>query len=132
MPNDSEFESIKKYISEFDLDNRDLKIEQFVIAKSGNELVGFGRIRKHNGCDEMCSLGIIVPERNKGVAKLLIQHRIRLSTQPLYLVCIIPDMFIPLGFKIVTEFPPEIQNKLDYCRGELVVEEEYVVMQYIK
>jgi len=112
------------------LDDRDLKKEQFVIAKRGNELLGFGRIRKHKGCDEMCSLGIITKERNKGIAKLLIQNRIALSTQPLYLVCIIPEMFIPFGFKIVNEYPPELQNKLEYCIHDLVVEEEYVVMKY--
>ena len=123
---------IIKYISEFDLDNRHLKIEQFVIAKNKNGLVGFGRIRKHIGFDEMCSLGIIIPERKKGIVKLLIKHLITLSEQPLYLVCIVPGMFIPFGFKNVTEYPPEIKNKLDYCLGELPVEEEYVVMQYCK
>ena len=123
---------IKKYISEFELDNRDLKKEQFVIAKKGNELVGFGRIRKHIGCEEICSLGTITPERNKGFAKLVVNELTRLSKQPLYLVCIIPNFFSPFGFKIVTEYPTELKNKLEYCTGELVVEEEYVVMHYSK
>jgi N-acetylglutamate synthase-like GNAT family acetyltransferase len=78
----------------------------------------------------MCSLGVLTKERNKGIAKLLIQHRIKNSTQPLYLVCIIPELFTPFGFKIVTEYPTEIKNKLDYCIHDLVVEEEYVVMKY--
>ena len=114
------------------MDNRDLKKEQFVIAKEENKILGFGRIRKHKDCDEMCSLGIIVSERNKGLAKLLIKENIKLSTQPLYLVCIIPELFIPFGFKIIAEYPPEIKNKLDYCTTDLVVEEEYVVMKYSK
>ncbi|MDP3558035.1 MAG: GNAT family N-acetyltransferase [Bacteroidota bacterium] len=130
-PNDSEFESIKKYISEFELDNRDLKKEQFIIAKKNNELVGFGRIRKHSACDELCSLGVIIKERKKGIAKQLIQQFIKLSNQPFYLVCIIPELFIPFGFKIVTEYPEELKNKLHYCTGELIVEEEYVVMKYL-
>jgi hypothetical protein len=78
----------------------------------------------------MCSLGIITKERNKGIAKLLVQHLIDVSTQPLYLVCIIPEFFTPFNFKIVTEYPPELQNKLEYCIHDLVVEEEYVVMKY--
>ena len=78
----------------------------------------------------MCSLGLLTKERNKGIAKLLVQHLIDVSTQPLYLVCIIPEFFTPFNFKIVNEYPPELQNKLEYCIHNLVVEEEYVVMKY--
>lgn len=121
---------IVNYIAEFELDNRALKKEQFLIAKKENELLGFGRLRKHSGCDELCSLGTVTPERNKGIAKLIIQNLIDSSTQPLYLVCIIPELFTPFGFKIVTEYPAEMQDKFDYCTNDLVVEEEYVVMKY--
>jgi hypothetical protein len=41
------------------LDDRDLHCHQFLVAKENNELVGFGRIRRHNGCDEFCSLGVL-------------------------------------------------------------------------
>lgn len=123
-----DFDFIKQHIQLFDLDNRDLQFQQFVVAKLQDDIVGFGRIRKHKGCDEFCSLGIIEAYRNQGIAEALILARIELSTQPIYLVCIIPEFFEPLGFTIVTEYPPEILDKLNYCMSELTVPEPYVVM----
>ena len=125
---EQDFDFIRQHIQLFDLDNRDLQFQQFVVAKLQDAIVGFGRIRKHKGCDEFCSLGIIEPDRNQGIAEALILARIELSTQPIYLVCIIPEFFEPLGFTIVTEYPPEILDKLNYCISELTVPEPYVVM----
>jgi N-acetylglutamate synthase-like GNAT family acetyltransferase len=127
---ESNFEKIKAYISEFDLDNRDLQCGQFLVAKENNKLLGFGRIRKHNGCDEFCSLGVLEEERFNGIAKELVLARIKIATQPIYLVCIIPEYFKKLGFIIVDEFPDEIADKLHYCTSELFVPEQYVVMKY--
>lgn len=105
---------------------------QFLVAKHNNELLGFGRIRKHKGCDEFCSLGVLESKRFKGIAKELILARIKIATQPIYLVCIIPEYFESLGFVIVNEYPPEIADKLNYCTSELLVPETYVVMKYQK
>lgn len=113
------------------MDNRDLQRNQFVVAKHNGELLGFGRIRKHNGCDEFCSLGVLESKRFKGIAKELIKARIKIATQPIYLVCIIPEYFESLGFEIVSEYPVEITDKLNYCTSELLVPETYVVMKYI-
>lgn len=125
-----DFDFIKEHIKLFDLDDRDLHVEQFILARLGTEILGFGRIRKHKGCDEFCSLGIVEKYRNSGIAELLITERIKLATQPIYLVCIIPQLFKPLGFEIVSTYPDEISDKLTYCTNELTVEEPYVVMHY--
>lgn len=132
-PNHTDFDFIKDHICKFELDNRDLQMEQFLIAKnSANEILAFGRIRVHKGCDELCSLGVIESERLKGIGHLLCNNLIKNSQQPLYLVCIIPKFFEPLGFKIVNEYPIELKDKVNYCHGELAVPEEYVVMKYFK
>ena len=125
-----DFDFIKEHIQRFDLDNRNLEYQQFVIAKMDDALCGFVRIRKHNGCDEFCSLGILEAYRQQGIAEALILNLIKLSTQSIYLVCIIPHFFESLGFSIVTVYPPEIVDKLNYCTSNLVVEEPYVVMTY--
>jgi N-acetylglutamate synthase-like GNAT family acetyltransferase len=129
---ESDFEDIKKYIAAFDLDNRDLQYQQFLVAKENGKLIGFGRIRKHKGCDEFCSLGVLEEKRFNGIAKELILARINIATQPIYLVCIMPEYFEKLGFVKVTEYPAEMADKLQYCTAELVVPEEYVVMKYQK
>lgn len=112
------------------MDNRELLQEQFLGALSNDELVGFGRIRKRKSCSELCSLGVIEPERLKGVGKKLVRALIQKADDPLFLVCIIPEFFTPFGFKVVSEYPEAMQEKLDYCTSELVVPETYVVMKF--
>ena len=126
-----EFELIKKLIQQFELDNRDLLIQQFLVGKEDEELLGFGRIRVHGNCLELCSLGVIKPKRLQGIGKQLTKELVLKSQKPLYLVCIIPEFFLPFGFKVVSEYPEEMQEKLNYCSSELVVPETYVVMKYV-
>lgn len=114
------------------MDNRALNKEEFLVAMSNDELVGFGRIRQRDNCSELCSLGVIESERLKGVGKQLVQALIKKANDPLYLVCIIPTFFEPFGFYKVDEFPKEMQEKLNYCTSELAVPEKYVVMKYKK
>lgn len=126
---DEQFHLVKQFIANFDLDNRDLKAEQFLVATIGSELAGFGRIREHALCSEMCSLGVIEKYRGIGVAKALTKALSDKTQKPLYLVCILPDFFTEFGFDICTTYPPELADKLHYCISELVVEEPYVVMK---
>lgn len=124
-----QFEDVKKYIALFELDNRELKTEEFLVVTIHNTLVGFGRIREFETCSELCSLGVIEPERYKGIGSSLTQQLIKKAKNKLYLVCIIPDFFKPLGFEICVQFPPELKDKLNYCNQSLPVSETYVVMQ---
>ena len=130
QPLESEFKTIINFVLEFELDNRELKLEEFLILKRDNTILAFGRLKKHKNCDELCTLGVIVNERRKGYATLLTKALIKKSTKPLFLVCIIPKLFIPIGFKIVSSFPIELTEKLNYCTKQLIVKEKYLVLQY--
>lgn len=124
-----QFTLVKNYIKAYELDDRELIADQFLVATLNDQLVGFGRIREYPLCAEMCSLGVVEEYRNKGVAKALAKALIKKTNKPLYLVCIIPQFFTEFGFEICTSYPPELANKLHYCTSELVVEEPYVVMK---
>ena len=91
-------------------------------------MVGFGRLRKHFDCIELCSLGVVTNYRRQGIGKAIVKELIKKSSDSIHLVCIIPDFFTPFGFKIVEQYPNAIQNKLKYCTQELVVPETYVAM----
>lgn len=129
LPSNQEFEQIKQFIAQYELDGRNLKAEQFIAATQNNELVGFGRLKIHPDCIELCSLGVIIPERRKGIGKAITKKLISLTNKDIYLVCIIPKFFEPFGFKITNHYPKSIQEKLDYCTSDLPVPEKYVVMQ---
>ncbi len=124
------FEEIVAHISSFDLDNRALQKHEFVAVSCQKNIIAFGRIKEHSTCSELCSLGVLEPKRLKGFGKKVVQALINKATQPLFLVCIIPDYFKPMGFEICEKYPMEIAQKLRYCTNELVVPEKYVVMQY--
>jgi|ERR1700741_2808653 len=128
---DADLSEIRSCITEFRLDDEGIQTEQFLVAKYKGELVGFGRIREHENCSELCSLGVIEPERNKGVGTLLTQHLLKKAKQELYLVCIIPGFFLPHGFQITKNYPEPLAKKLYRCETVLSVPEEYVVMKLI-
>jgi N-acetylglutamate synthase-like GNAT family acetyltransferase len=129
-PTSVEFEQIIDYIREFDLDDRELQPHQFIAAFDQNELIGFGRIWKHQNCQEICTLGVRPEYRNKGVGRSIMRKLVKACAgNDIYLVCIIPDFFKPLNFEVVAHFPPEIKLKIDYCTSVLVVEESYVAMR---
>ena len=131
-PSEKEFLQIRNYIQQFELDDRNLKKEEFTAAFRVNELVGFGRLRKHSDCTELCSLGVVTQHRRKGIGKAIVKELIQRTNNSIHLVCIIPYFFEPLGFQIVANYPWAIQDKLNYCIQELVVPETYVVMWFNK
>jgi N-acetylglutamate synthase-like GNAT family acetyltransferase len=127
-PTENEFLQIRNYIQQFELDNRNLKQEEFTAAFRENELVGFGRLRQHSDSIELCSLGVVTQHRRQGIGKAIVKELIKRADKSIHLVCIIPEFFNPFGFKTVENVPASIQNKIDYCISELVVPETYVAM----
>ena len=90
-PSNKEFKQICDYIQEFELDNRGLKGQEFTAAFRDEELVGFGRLRKHSDSTELCSLGVISNYRRKGIGKSIVKELIKRAEESIYLVCIIPE-----------------------------------------
>ena len=131
-PTANEFLQIQNYIQQFELDGRNLKQEEFTAAFRENELVGFGRLRQHSDSIELCSLGVVTQHRRQGIGKAIVKELIKRAGGNIHLVCIIPGFFSPFGFKTAENFPPSIQNKIDYCISELIVPETYVAMMLQK
>lgn len=127
---EEDFSFIKERIRVFELDNRDLHYQQFVVAKLGNNILGFVRAREYKNCHEICSLGVLPQYRKMGVSGKLVNTLIAKITTPIFICSIIPKLFEKLGFEIVTVYPPEIIDKYNYCTSSLAVEEPYVVMRY--
>jgi N-acetylglutamate synthase-like GNAT family acetyltransferase len=128
IPSTEEFQQIVEYIREFELDDRDLQPEQFIAAFVQKQIAGFGRLRKHSTCTELCSLGVVTPLRGKGIGKSIVKELIRTADDDIYLSCIIPSFFTPFGFQITENYPSPMKEKLDYCESELTVPECYVIM----
>ncbi len=128
-PSDKEFTEICTLINEYELDNRNLQQHEFTIALQNNQLIAFGRLRKHPDCMELCSIGVLKTGRNKGAGSALVTNIINNATLPIYVVCIIPQFFARFGFKVIMDYPQSIKEKINYCTCELIVPETYVAMK---
>lgn len=136
---ENHFEQVIEGIEKMRLDNRELNMNDFLIALLENSiLAGFGRIRKYRTTAEVCSVGVFEKYRNNGIGKRIVQQLIynytivKKNTLPIYVVTIIPKYFEKLGFIVVKEesYPKEIYDKWLYCVSELPVPEEYVIMRF--
>ena len=125
---DAEFELVKDHIQVLELDDRELKVDEFLVLKANNELLGFGRIREFETFSEMCSMGVLEKGRELGFGSVLVRALAKKAKQSVYLACIIPNYFRLHGFKVCEQFPARMQDKLDYCTEHLTVPETYVVM----
>jgi N-acetylglutamate synthase-like GNAT family acetyltransferase len=123
-----EFAEIKKYISEFELDDRGLEQEQFLIALIGNRMAAFGRVRTYGSFSEVCSMGVLPEFRSMGLGKQMFGILAQKAAMPVYIVTIMPEYYAPFGFDHCNIYPEEIKEKLNYCTASLPVEEKYVVM----
>lgn len=125
---EAHFSQVKRYIDAYGLDDRELDRGEFLVAVQKQALLGFGRIRRHSDCSELCSLGVTEPMRLRGIGRALTESLAAMAKPPLFLVCTIPAFFMPPGFQICNQYPASMSDKLDYCRSALPVEEPYVVM----
>ncbi len=130
--NHNDLITVKNCIAKLCLDDNSLSEEQFVVAKYKQEIFGFGRLRTYEDCQELCSLGLIEPERMKGIGRLLTHELIQKSDKPLFVVTVIPDFFEKFSFEAVGSYPMVIGQKMEYCIGSLWVPEPYVAMKLVK
>lgn len=112
----------------FDLDVEDISWKQFLIAEKENHVIGFGRLRKYSECTEVATVGVIEPERHKGIGTSLVKELIRMGPEEVYVVCVIPYFFSHVGFHAVKQYPSVLQKKVDFCKLYNFTDEQIFVM----
>ncbi len=106
---------IETRIKEYLLDGRDLRAEDFILARSQDKILGFVRIINHPQFYEPCSLWVTSKFRNQGVGNMLMERILLRATEPkpIYSVTHIPEYFTELGFETVTGYPRQIKEKIE-------------------
>jgi len=116
QPTEYEMETVRQFTRDFYLDGEEFKMEQFIIAKSNNQVVGFGREKNHQYCAEISTLGVVRAFRNQGIGKSIVTELIkRIKSETIFVVTVIPDYFCQLGFKITSELPDSLKAKSEFC-----------------
>ncbi|MCX8079808.1 MAG: GNAT family N-acetyltransferase [Bacteroidia bacterium] len=131
--NADEMPEILKILSICELDARDCKPENFLLAKIGENIVGCIRHKIHpDGVAEICSLGVLPEFRNRGIAKCLFNEKLNelleQGIKEIYLITIDEKFFLPFGFEIKYKLPYFIEQKLNWCKEHLPVVQPYFAM----
>jgi N-acetylglutamate synthase-like GNAT family acetyltransferase len=127
-PRPEDMPAIETYVKEYVLDSEALHHEQFVIARSGSDVVGFGRLRHHGDSVELCTLGVVEQHRGKGIGSAIVNELVKKAGNKVHVVCIIPGFFRKFGFNEVNEYPASVARKHSRCTTDYPVPEKYCVM----
>jgi N-acetylglutamate synthase-like GNAT family acetyltransferase len=128
----NDFLEIERLAKSFDLDWEDASYGQFLVAKKENQIIGFGRLRVYETCAEIATVGVIQPERNKGIGTALVRELIRYGPDEVFVTCVIPRFFARIGFFPVKQYPAVLQKKVEFCKLYNFAEEQIFVMKHVK
>ncbi|MCZ6693099.1 MAG: GNAT family N-acetyltransferase [Bacteroidetes bacterium] len=116
QPTEYEMEIVRQLTKDFELDGEEFKMGQFIIAKSNNRVLGFGREKKHQDCTEISTIGVVQAYRNQGIGKSIVTELIKkIKSDTIFIVTVIPDYFCQIGFKTTSELPESLKSKIEFC-----------------
>lgn len=108
---------IGRQLNRLKLDHENLDCKQFLVARQGRKIVGFGRIKAEEGFYEMASLAVLEAHRGQGIGIEIARKLLDFCPDhTIYLVTDIPGFFEKLGFKITDEVPTRLAKKIkEFC-----------------
>jgi N-acetylglutamate synthase-like GNAT family acetyltransferase len=124
-----DWEKVEHLAESLGLDKYDMHPAQFKVCKSGNEVLGIGRFKKHPDCMELCTLGVVETHRNKGIGSALVEALLMKVGSPVYIVTEIPVYFEKLGFARGGEGIVSLEKKRNICLNELSCEQPVIMVK---
>lgn len=109
-------EKLKKYL----LDATNIEQNQFLVAKSNNRVVAFGRSIDHETFFEIASLGVDYYQRKKGFGRIILRELVQKAQlsdgqKPIYVLTRVKEFMSRCGFVSVKEsYPKHFNHKRDY------------------
>ena len=100
-----DFPAIKQLIRDAQINPIGLDWRRFVVAVDGSgELRGCGQLKPHGEeIVELASIAVAPSDRNKGIARAIIEHLISGAPRPLYLICRsgLQSFYEKWGFRVI-------------------------------
>jgi N-acetylglutamate synthase-like GNAT family acetyltransferase len=90
--------------------------KRFIVAvDERDELIGCGQIKPHGqGLLELASIAVVPEQRGRGIARAIIEHLLKDSPRPLYLMCqsSLEPLYEKFGFRAISyeEMPRYFQR----------------------
>lgn len=117
QPSLHEFEQVRNHALSFNLDCSDLHPGQFLIARVNNKMAGFVRIKKHDDCTELSTLGVLPEYRSQGLGEILVNRILKqTASEKIYILTVIPSYFSKLGFHTTDHIPDSLKPKKEDCK----------------
>ncbi len=106
LANSEDFPAIKRLIHLVQINPTGLDWHRFVVAvDETGRMIGCGQLKPHGrGIVELASIAVEPSDRNKGVARAVIEYLINRAPRPLYLTCLssMGVFYEKWGFRSVT------------------------------
>jgi N-acetylglutamate synthase-like GNAT family acetyltransferase len=104
-------ETIRRLISEANLNRMSLKWPHFVVAEDGGEIVGIGQVKTHgDGSRELASIAVIPARQSQGIGSAIIRTLLDSEQGAVHLTCRhqLQGYYERFGFRRLypAEFPP--------------------------
>ena len=106
-----DFPAISGLIRQVRINPTGLDWRRFVVAiDSDGALLGCGQLKPHaGGLVELASIAVVPAQRQRGIARLIIEHLLVLAPRPLYLTCrsSLGPFYVKWGFRslAIAEMP---------------------------
>lgn len=106
---------IEAAVRRMKLDGERLSVEQLIVARDGERLLGFGRIKPYDGVIyELGTVGVLEEARGRGVGAGLVEELIRrFPSEDVYITTDLVEWFQRFGFAALPDVPRVLQDKLD-------------------
>ena len=123
---------IQEKLKRYSLDDTNISQGQFLVAKSSDAIVAFGRVVDHESFFEIASLGVDYYQRKKGFGRIILSALVQKAQltdlkKPIYVVTQVPEFMSRCGFESIKErYPQHLDRKrkhlchLDVSRVEVM------------
>lgn len=117
----SDIGQIRKLVLSALLDPTQLQWEQFSAIECEGKIVACGQLRSFPECQELGSLVVARPWRDRGLGSALVKHLIDRATQPLYIECmgLLVPFYLKFGFVPVSWHSLPKPLKIKFALGQL-------------
>ena len=127
---------IRKLVLSAKLDPTQLRWQQFWLIESEGHIIACGQLRNFSGAQEIGSLVVANPWRDRSLGSVLVKHLIQQATEPLYLECLgkrLEQFYTKLGFVPISwqELPQSLKFKFGVTQlAKIFLRVPVIIMQY--
>ena len=135
-----DFPTISRLIRQVRINPTGLDWHRFVVAVDGEGmLVGCGQLKPHRGgIVELASIAVVPTFRQRGIARLIIEHLLALAPRPVYLTCRsrLGSFYMKWGFRALAlaEMPSHYRRlaKVMSIVGNLFMPDERLLVMVLQ